>query len=124
MPPIYDWICPKCENAFSEVMSIRDYSCDTTADCPSCGMICGKDDRDFKKMRAHFIGSKVTDAEYNPGLGCVVKSKAHKEELMKKKGVVEVGNDYGSAEKMDAHFQKRKEEEREKKWEDPDDFFV
>lgn len=123
--PTYDYICPKCDCAFDVVLSIRAYSQETVSQCPSCENPCGKDDRDFKKMRrTHFIGTSVQNAEFNPGLGCVVKNRAHKDELMKEKGVVEVGNDYGSAEKMDAYFQKRKEEEREKRWEDPDDFFT
>lgn len=44
---------------------------------------------------------------------------------MKQKGVVEVGNDFGSAPKMQKHFEEKKKEEREKIWEkDPGDFFL
>lgn len=105
-------------------MSIKEYSSETTINCTSCQTKCGKDDRDFKKMKPVFIGTAVRSAEYNPGLGCIVKSDAHKSELMKRKDVVEVGNDYGSADNMNKHFEKRKEEEREKRWQDPDDFFL
>lgn len=46
------------------------------------------------------VGTSVFTPEYNPGLGQVVYSQRHKEELCKKMGVVEIGNDYSSPEKI------------------------
>jgi hypothetical protein len=43
---------------------------------------------------------------------------------MKKKGVIEVGNDFGSGEKMQKNFEKKKKEEQEKRWADPKEFFL
>ena len=40
-----------------------------------------------------FINAKVEHAEYNPGLGCVVKNRTHRAELARQRGLVEVGND-------------------------------
>ena len=63
------------------------------------------------------MGTKVTSPEYNPGLGCVVKNKRHKDYLLKSKDLVEVGNDFGSGEKQQKEFEMKKAWEREKKWE-------
>lgn len=118
--PTYPYVCPKCECKFSEVRGIKSYSNDSSAICPSCDHKCGSDDREFEGMRTQFIGTKVTSPEYNPGLGCVVKNKFHKEDLMKSKGVFEVGNDFGTGEKQQKHFETRKAEEIEANWKKDD----
>lgn len=122
--PTYDYTCPKCKHGFAIIRGIYDYCDDQSASCSSCNHLCGKDDRDFSKIKPQFIGTAVQEAEYNPGLGCIVKNNYHKDEIMKKKSLVEVGNDFGSGEKQQKHFDKKKEEELESKWKDPSDFFV
>lgn len=62
------------------------------------------------------IGAKVQNAEYNPGLGTVVKNNQHKKEICKQKEIFEVGNDYGSGEKMQKEFEKKKKTEKEARW--------
>lgn len=57
-------------------------------------------------------------AEYNPGLGCVVRNKSHKKEICKIKGVEEIGNE--SPEKIHKHFDKRREEKIESAYEEAD----
>ena len=72
-----------------------------------------------------FSGTAVQNAEYNPGLGCVVKNKAHRDELAKRKGLVEVGNDFKGGEGMQKHFDKKRDEAREERWnKDPGDYFL
>ena len=123
--PTYDYICPKCKTEFYEIRGIRDYCDDPGSTCTKCGHRCGSDDRDLSKSKVTFSGTAVQNAEYNPGLGCVVKNKAHREELAKRKGLVEVGNDFGGGEKMQKHFDQKKREDREAKWaKDPGDFFL
>lgn len=61
--------------------------------CVSCGKPM---DRLFLPRTLHLSKTKVFEASYNPGLGCVVKSESHKQELCKQKGLVEIGNDYKS----------------------------
>ena len=78
--------------------------------------MCGSDQRDFSQIKVHLTGTKVTSAEFNPGLGKVVKNQHHKKDLMKRMGVQEVGNDFGSSEKMQKHYEKRKKEERIANW--------
>lgn len=70
------------------------------------------------------MGTKVKDAEYNPGLGKVIKNDHHKKEILKEKGLVEIGNDFGGGERQQTHFEKRKEEEKEERWKDPSNFFL
>jgi hypothetical protein len=83
--------------------------------CPKCGEYAI---RQFVPSILHISGARVTHAEYNPGLGCVVRNKAHKQELMKQKGVIEVGNDFKSGERMNQHFDRERAEKHRKSWED------
>lgn len=64
----------------------------------------------------HVIGASVQNAEYNPGLGCVVKNKKHRDEIAKSKGLVEIGNDFSSGNKMQKHFETRKKQDLEDSW--------
>lgn len=59
----------------------------------------------------------VTHAEYNPGLGCVVKSEYHKKELLKERNLVEVGNDFKGGEKMSKEFDANREKKLADRWE-------
>ncbi len=40
-----------------------------------------------------FIGEKVEDAYFNHGLGTVIRSRRHKDEVAKEKGLIEIGNE-------------------------------
>ena len=95
------------------IKSYRDMEVNET--CPKCGEYAI---RQFVPSILHITGAKVTHAEFNPGLGCVVKNKRHKEDLMKQKNVVEVGNDFKSGEKMNQHFDAGRAEKMRKRWED------
>jgi hypothetical protein len=59
-----------------------------TPPCPDCG-------EEAKRIYTppHIYGTEVEDAEFNPGLGCIVKNKKHRAEIAKRKGLVEVGNE-------------------------------
>jgi putative FmdB family regulatory protein len=109
----YEYLCEKCDKRFDVIKSYKDI--DVTEYCPKCGEFAV---RQFVPTRIHLSGTAVTHAEFNPGLGCVVKNKRHKEYLMKAKGVQEVGNDFKSGESMNAHFDKAREEKMRKRWED------
>lgn len=115
--PIYDYSCPECGKSFEAIKGIKDYDLNPHENCPHCSHLCGSSDRDFSRCSFNFTGTSVESAEYNPGLGKIVKNKYHKSEIMKEKGLVEVGNDYSSGDKMQKHFEQRKKEEREKSWE-------
>lgn len=104
-----------CENGhdFDVIKSYRDM--DVNEFCPKCE---APAIRQFVPSKLYISGAKVTHAEYNPGLGCVVKSKAHKQEILRQRGLVEVGNDFGSGEKMNKHFDSIREEKLKKRWEE------
>lgn len=113
--PTYDWSCWNCGEKFSKLESIHSY--DGRADCPACERTCTSKDRNFSRARTQFIGTKVQDAEYNPGLGRVIKNKRDLDWACKEKNVVEVGNDYKSGESMQTGFERDKQRAREKSWE-------
>lgn len=91
------------------------------APCPKCNK---KTDEKVLSANIHFIGTAVTCAEFNPGLGQVVKNKRHKEDILKRKGLVEVGNDFNSGDKQQKHYEQKQKEEKERRWADPSSFFL
>jgi putative FmdB family regulatory protein len=105
---IYPYLCPKCEHAFDVIKSVADM--DREEPCLKCE---APAERQFT-ARVHFIGAKVTHAEYNPGLGCVVKNKSHKDDLLKAKGLVEVGNE--KPETLHREAERTNSEIRESRW--------
>lgn len=115
--PIYDFLCGSCGKHFEDLKGIKAYDLDPSAKCPHCDAMCGSDHRYFGFCKFSFIGTSVQDAEYNPGLGAVVKNQYHQSEICKAKNLVAVGNDFTSGEKMQNHFETRKREERNKAWE-------
>jgi len=88
--PKYPYFCAHCDRTFDIIKPYKEIDRNEQCDCgavldSSCRRIGGG---------TYFIGEKVEDAEYNPGLGCIVKSKAHRRQICKERGLIEVGNDY------------------------------
>ena len=111
MSPLYPYHCNKCGHDHDVTKSMSESGREEL--CPLCALTMNR-----VWTSPLFIGTAVESAEYNPGLGKVVKNKKHREELAKRMGVTEIGNDYGSAEKMGQSFDKEREKRREKSWED------
>lgn len=109
---IYQYRCPECRASFDVVKSVKEMNAPETCKCGSIAT------REFVPSRVHFIGASVQHAEYNPGLGCIVKNKEHRKELCKQKGLEEVGSE--PVESIHKHFDKAREEARERAWEDAD----
>jgi hypothetical protein len=95
------------------IKSVKDI--DVNEFCSSCG---NPAERQFVPSRVYFSGTKVQHAEWNPGLGAVTKSKEHREELAKRKGLVEIGNDFKSGESMQKHFDEIRTDKLNKRYED------
>lgn len=110
---IYGYTCSECRKKFDVIKSVKDI--DQNENCPKCGEF---GIRDFCPEKIHFTGTKVTHAEFNPGLGAVVKNARHKDRLMKEKNVVEIGNDFKSGESMQKEFDTKREEKLKKSWDD------
>ena len=61
-------------------------------------------------------GTKIFEAEYYHSLGKVITNKRQLNNELAKRDLIPIGNDYGSGEKMQQHFDASREEAREKKW--------
>lgn len=109
----YEYVCIKCDHRFDVIKSVKDI--DVNEFCPQCE---SPSERQFTPSRVHLSGTRVEHAEYNPGLGQVVKNKKHRQEVAKRKGLVEVGNDYKSGEKMQTQFDRARKEKLNKRYED------
>lgn len=107
----YEYRCTKCMSHFDVIKSVKDI--DVNEFCPTCE---SPSERLFIPQRVFFSGTRVEHAEYNPGLGAVVKNKRHREDLAKRKGLVEVGSDFKSAESMNQYFDSSREEKIKKRW--------
>lgn len=107
---IYDYSCEKCDINFEVIKSIKEY--DGKDQCPQCGNIGTR----ILSCQIYFAGTKIEDVEYNPGLGCITKSKKHRDEIAKSRGLIEVGNE--CPEKTEQRYTKQREDKRKKSWDD------
>lgn len=88
--PKYEHRCVKCDKIDIFYRSIDEF--DKEELCPTCG---APTDR-LISVPAAFIGTAVQHAEYNPGLGCIVRNKEHRQDLCKELNLEEIGSDYKS----------------------------
>lgn len=107
MPPTYEYSCEPCNNNYEVIKTMSSY--DGKDPCPSCGEIGCR----IFSSNVHFIGQSVQNAEYNPGLGCVVKNKYHRAELCKAKNLEEIGNE--SPVKIKEKYKKERQERIDKR---------
>jgi len=114
---IYQYHCQKCENRFDVVKSAKEM--DSPENCLRC---LTPATREFIPTRVWFNGTKVEHAEYNPGLGCIVRNSSHRKELCKIKGVEEIGNE--KPESLHKYFDQKREEKREQAWAEVDKGWV
>ena len=115
---LYAYQCGKCATSFDVVKPAAQF--EREEHCPSCNATAT---RQFLPQRIYLSGTKVQEAEYNPGLGCVVRNKQHRQELCKIKGVEEIGNDF-PPESMHKHYDKVREERHERSWAEEDKGWV
>lgn len=108
---VYEYRCTSCKKRFDVIKSVRDIDINET--CPKCGDFA---ERLFIPARVYFSGTKVENAEFNPAFGQVVKGKRHRQELAKRHGLIEIGNDYGSGEKHQKHFEDERAARKEARW--------
>ena len=106
----YEYLCESCGVLTDVIKSVKDI--DRVEKCDHCD---GVTARQFS-FRVHFIGTSVESAEYNPGLGMVIKSKYHRSEEAKKQGLVEIGNEKPKV--LRKHYADQRETKRRKSYED------
>lgn len=109
----YSYKCDSCNREEDIYKNMSDY--DREEKCSSCSAVMSTD---WTKYRITLSKTSVQNAEYNLGLGCVTKNAEHRAEIAKRKGVVEIGNDYVSGEAMQKESETKREIAREKSWED------
>lgn len=101
----YEYRCAPCAHSFDVMKSHTEMS--RAEACPKCER---EAIRQFVPQRVFLSGTKVQHAEYNPGLGCVVRNKEHRAELAKAKGLVEIGNDYKNTDNIHKEFEQKREQ--------------
>lgn len=107
--PTYEYDCEKCQLQYDIIKSIKVY--DGKDQCPTCGNI---GQRIFKPVL--FYNTGVQDAEFNIGLGKVTKNAKHREELAKKMGMIEIGNE--KPEVIHKKFDNDRSEKLKKSWDE------
>jgi putative FmdB family regulatory protein len=105
--PTYPYKCARCGENHDIVKSIKLASQEEI--CPRCEITL-----DRVWVAPQIIGAKVENAEYNVGLGCVTKSKRHREEIAKSRGLIEVGNE--TPDTLHKESVVKRQVEREKEW--------
>ena len=85
--PVYPYRCTSCSHEHDVAKSVRQI--DDPEYCPKCQA----NSRRYL-VAVNFNGASDWDkAEFNPGLGCVVKNSKHREQIAKQRGLIEVGNE-------------------------------
>lgn len=107
--PTYPYECLSCKNDFDIIKSVS--RLDDPEECPACSS------KDVKRYisRTHFYGASDWDSSYNYGLGCVTKSRVHRNQIIKQRGLIEVGNE--DCEKISAAMDKDKQKADDQRFE-------
>ena len=84
---IYPYLCVKCNNTF-EVVKHHSLS-SSKESCPKCS---GETKYVYTVPQINTQQCQEY-AEFNPALGCVVNNRAHKKEITKQMGLIEIGNE-------------------------------
>lgn len=105
----YDYQCG-CGNRFTVCKTISDI--ERLESCESCGMILDGSHRLIS--RVYFSGEKPHEAYFCPGLGTVVKSKEHRRQLAKQKGLEELGNE--PVENLEKIFEGDRQRRAQARW--------
>jgi putative FmdB family regulatory protein len=107
--PTYPYECKDCAHKFDIVKTVS--RIDEVEQCPSCN----SDKTGRYLTRFHFYGASDWDkAEYNPGLGMVIRNKRHRRDEAKARGMIEIGNE--DPDKTHAHYEKQREKQSEDSW--------
>lgn len=104
---LYPYVCAKCDKEIdimkpASLSAIEEY-------CNECGNTLTRVWTGFQ-----IVGAAVQDAEYNLGLGCVVKSKRHRQEIANQHGLIEVGNE--TTDTLHKESVVKRQLEKEKEW--------
>lgn len=110
---IYEYHCKECDSHFDVVKLSTQIAEPET--CKTCQTIAT---RLFVPSRVYFSKTKVTFADYNPGLGKVIHSERHMLDECKRNNLTPIGNDYVSGDKLQTKFEQDREAKHAQGWED------
>jgi putative FmdB family regulatory protein len=96
---IYEYQCPECKHEF--VISKHHSEYRAPEFCIRCDSLANK-------LVSLPNINKVEQGEFNHGLGCWTKNKKHRDEIAKRKGLVEVGNETPTTIHQNAEGNKKK----------------
>lgn len=105
---VYPYSCAKCEIEFEVVKHHSKSS--VKEKCPECKRFGTR-----VWVSTVLMGTAVQNAEFNHGLGMVIKNKYQRAEECKRRDLIEVGNE--NPKKSREHFDRRREEKRKKAYE-------
>ena len=104
--PRYGYRCPSCSQEFEMIKRIVDV--DNIERCPFCDSKCKPQDRIISTPALH--NTAVEHPEYDPGLGMIINSNAHRRQIAKERGLEEIGNE--SPEKIHKYYEDQQNEKR------------
>lgn len=109
---VYPYYCEHCDLEFDVTKSMHESSREER--CIHCGKVMTR--VYLPPVGGRTDSSKVDYSGYNPAFGQHVKNKRHAQELAKRKGMVEIGNE--KVETVHKHFDSERELRRKKRWSD------
>lgn len=110
--PTYDYFCETCSLEFDVIKSIKEHKTPDFEKCTACGKSCPQ----VFSCNIHFVGEKIKDAYKCPALGEVIKSDKHRNEVAKRRGVIEIGNE--KPDKIHKYFDNQREDKRKKAYDE------
>ena len=106
--PSYPYQCRYCLFEFDVVKSVAEI--DTKEICFKCG----EKDPERKTALSNLEKSSMQQPYYEPALGCIIKGKEHKKNILKEKGLEEVGST--SPDTMYKDLELQREKAKAKEW--------
>lgn len=85
--PLYSWSCPKCTGIYETIMSY-DKMKGSEVVCKPCSTVMKKDFTMPSKTASAWGDQGVVNGYYNKGLGCMVRSERHADEIAKARGLI------------------------------------
>jgi putative FmdB family regulatory protein len=107
---IYEYACDQCVRQFEVVKAMSESG--RIEVCEACGA----EARRLWSANIELHKTAVKDAEYYHSLGRVVKNDRERSELIKRYGLVEIGNE--KPDRARYHMEKDRKERIRKRWED------
>lgn len=108
--PEYPYQCQSCNQEFDIIKSVADI--DHVEPCKECG----SDDTQRLIAKVNLEKSSMAQPYYEPALGCIIKGKGHKAQVLKEKGLEEVGST--SPDTMYKNLELEREKRMAKEWDE------